>query len=431
MRILMVSPHPVYTPRGTPISVLNRCRALGALGHEVELVTYPIGEDVAVEGLRYRRARALPGAGSVGVGPSPQKLALDLAVGASALRCAWSGRHRRARRRAGTAPRDLRGGETRHGYDVVHTHEEAGLIGPALASLLGVPHVYDMGNDWTAVLENYGLSSANPLVCAAGWLERAVVRRSSVVIAHFPSIASSLGERCTTPVHVAFNVPLDPEPAPGAVAAARRTYAGAGERLVVYTGTLEAYQGIDLLLEAVALLAPRVRGVRLVVAGGDAPRVAALSARAGELGCAASVGFAGRLAPAQADALVRAADVAVSPRLAGSNTPLKLFAYLRAGTPIVATDTLAHRQALDDSCAVLVEPDPPALAEALAALLTDPARAERLRHGALERARSFAPRSYLAAVGAAYRHVGAPPLDDAALAAATDRLLATGRSADA
>ncbi len=37
MRILMVSPHPVYSPRGTPISVLNRCRALAELGHEVDL----------------------------------------------------------------------------------------------------------------------------------------------------------------------------------------------------------------------------------------------------------------------------------------------------------------------------------------------------------------------------------------------------------
>ena len=46
-------PHPVYSPRGTPISVLNRCRALAELGHEVDLVTYPMGEDVPVPGLHY------------------------------------------------------------------------------------------------------------------------------------------------------------------------------------------------------------------------------------------------------------------------------------------------------------------------------------------------------------------------------------------
>ena len=53
MRVLMVSPHPVYSPRGTPISVFNRCLALCALDHQVDLVTYPVGEDRQVEGLRY------------------------------------------------------------------------------------------------------------------------------------------------------------------------------------------------------------------------------------------------------------------------------------------------------------------------------------------------------------------------------------------
>jgi len=50
MRILMLAPEPIYTPRGTPIAVLNRCRALTALGQEVDLVTYPVGQDVAVPG---------------------------------------------------------------------------------------------------------------------------------------------------------------------------------------------------------------------------------------------------------------------------------------------------------------------------------------------------------------------------------------------
>jgi hypothetical protein len=69
MRVLMVSPHPVYSPRGTPISVFNRCLALCALGHEIDLVTYPVGQDREVAGLRYVRAN-VPGVRSVPVGPS-------------------------------------------------------------------------------------------------------------------------------------------------------------------------------------------------------------------------------------------------------------------------------------------------------------------------------------------------------------------------
>ena len=46
MRILMIAPEPFFEPRGTPFSEFHRIRALTALGHQVDLVTYPFGEDV-------------------------------------------------------------------------------------------------------------------------------------------------------------------------------------------------------------------------------------------------------------------------------------------------------------------------------------------------------------------------------------------------
>ena len=53
-----------------------------------------------------------------------------------------------------------------------------------------------------------------------------------------------------------------------------------------------------------------------------------------------------------------------SPRLAsaGTNTPLKIYSYLRAGKPIVATDLLTHTQVLDREVAILVRPEPGAFA---------------------------------------------------------------------
>ena len=94
MRVLMVSPHPVYSPRGTPISVFNRCQALCALGHQVDLVTYPVGEDLPVEGLRYLRA-TLPGVHKVAVGPSFAKFFLNGATTVRAFREAGRGPLRR------------------------------------------------------------------------------------------------------------------------------------------------------------------------------------------------------------------------------------------------------------------------------------------------------------------------------------------------
>ena len=49
MKILMLAPEPFLEPRGTPFSVLNRSKALGKLGHEIDLVTYHIGKQVNID----------------------------------------------------------------------------------------------------------------------------------------------------------------------------------------------------------------------------------------------------------------------------------------------------------------------------------------------------------------------------------------------
>jgi hypothetical protein len=49
MKILMIAPEPFFQPRGTPFSEYHRLQALSKLGHEVDFITYPIGEDVDIE----------------------------------------------------------------------------------------------------------------------------------------------------------------------------------------------------------------------------------------------------------------------------------------------------------------------------------------------------------------------------------------------
>jgi glycosyltransferase involved in cell wall biosynthesis len=66
--------------------------------------------------------------------------------------------------------------------------------------------------------------------------------------------------------------------------------------------------------------------------------------------------------------------VLVSPRSSGTNTPLKIYQYLRCGRPIVATRLLTHTQVLDDDIAVLTEATPQGFGAGILALLRDPAR---------------------------------------------------------
>jgi glycosyltransferase involved in cell wall biosynthesis len=127
---------------------------------------------------------------------------------------------------------------------------------------------------------------------------------------------------------------------------------------------------------------------------------------------------------AEIPSILAAADVLVSARSRGTNTPLKIYSYLTAGRPIVATDIVSHTQVLDASCAELVEPSPAGLAAGLRAVLGDPSVARRLASGAAAAAAGhYSPRAYLAGVARAYAALGAPMPDDAALDAALVRLL--------
>jgi glycosyltransferase involved in cell wall biosynthesis len=80
--------------------------------------------------------------------------------------------------------------------------------------------------------------------------------------------------------------------------------------------------------------------------------------------------------------LLRQADVLVSPRVKGLNTPMKIYSYLDSGTAVLATRLRTHTHVLDDRSAYLVDPEPEAFGAGLAALLSDQALRQRLANHA-------------------------------------------------
>ena len=80
------------------------------------------------------------------------------------------------------------------------------------------------------------------------------------------------------------------------------------------------------------------------------------------LGLSSAVIFTGQRPAEEVPAYLDAATVLVSPRSSGTNTPLKIYQYLRSGRPIVATRLRTHTQVLNDDVAILT----PATSEGLA-----------------------------------------------------------------
>ena len=107
---------------------------------------------------------------------------------------------------------------------------------------------------------------------------------------------------------------------------------------------------------------------------------------------------------AQLTGFLEQADILVSPRLRGSNTPMKVYSYMNSGTAILATRIASHTQVLDDDCALLVEPTPQALAKGLATLAADAPLRTRLGSAAHGRAAErYSLEAFRKKVCAAYR----------------------------
>ncbi len=359
----MIAPEPFFEPRGTPFSEFHRIRALTALGHSVDLVTYPFGQSVSMPGLRVFRSLRPPFVDHVKIGPSLAKLPLDALLALSALRRALSGR-----------------------YDAIHSHEEGGLIGALLALCLGVPHLYDMHSSLPQQLSNFAFSRSRVIKSVFLAIERFMIRRSRVVIVICPSLEETV--KAIEPgaqTVLIENAPgsAEDEATPAAAAAVRQTLGLAVTTpVVLYTGTFEAYQGLDLLFAAMAIVRRARPDARLVLAGGRADQVARAKDQARAAGIEDVTQFAGERPASEIPAYLLASDLLVSPRSRGTNTPLKIYQYLRSGKVIVATRLLTHTQVLSDETAILTGVSPQAYADGILAGLADPARAAAIGRAA-------------------------------------------------
>jgi glycosyltransferase involved in cell wall biosynthesis len=135
-----------------------------------------------------------------------------------------------------------------------------------------------------------------------------------------------------------------------------------GKKIIMYTGTLEAYQGIPLLLDSVSLLDD---GFRLVLIGGKEDQVADLRSRILAMKLEKRVMVLGQKRSRDIPYYLHEASVLVSPRILGTNIPLKIYSYLASGVPVVATDLVTHTQSIGREIAFLAAAEPGPFAAAM------------------------------------------------------------------
>ena len=353
MRMLVISPQPFFTPRGTPFSVYYRALVMAEQGVEIDLLTYGAGEDVDIPGVRIVRIPRVRFLEPIPVGPSGKKIVLDM------LMFLWT-----------------IGLLIKHRYSVVHAHEESVFWCRFLKPLFRFRLIYDMHSSLPQQLTNFKFTKSRFLIGAFKWLEDNALRAADAVITICPDLRDyALSTGLSGDRHLLIENSIFDDVRLKKKAAA--TSGGASVAfdprfpVILYAGTFEAYQGIDVLVRAFAVVAAKRPDARLWLVGGTEAQVRRARELVTELGLADACVLTGVVPKAQALRYTADAAILVSPRLHGTNTPLKIYEQLASGKPLVATRIWSHTQVLDEKVCYLVDPEPQSMADGLLLALAD------------------------------------------------------------
>ncbi|GCF07393.1 glycoside hydrolase [Dictyobacter arantiisoli] len=367
----MIAPQPFLEERGAPFAIYHHIKALLYMGHTVDLVTYHIGKPVDLPGLRILRIPAIPGLHQVKVGPSMAKFPLDLLVFLFALWRLCISR-----------------------YDCLHTHEEAGAMGILLSALFGRKHLYYMHSDLSQQIVSSEFTHNPWLIRIVEIVQKWIVQKAHAVIAICPDIEGTARSMTSkTPIYMIENSAVDeslPAPSQAEIALTRQELGLGTGPVLVYTGTLETYQGIERLIRSIPAVHKMFPDATYVLVGGQNAQIERLYAQAKELGVHHVIRFVGQHPLAEMPKYMALADILLSPRSKGTNTPLKLYTYLHSGKPILATEIYSQTQVLSPDIALLVPPTAEGLSQGAIELLSDPQQAKVLG----EKGRLFAEEHY-------------------------------------
>jgi glycosyltransferase involved in cell wall biosynthesis len=352
LRILILAPQPFYQDRGTPIAVRLLATELARLGHQVDLLVFHEGEDVSIPGVTIFRTRSSPYLKNIPPGFSLKKIICDLRMYAVADTLLQA-----------------------HSYDLVHAVEESVFIAMRLSKKHGIPYIYDMDSSLPIQLMDKA-----PFLRILGsplqWFEKRAAQNSSGIVAVCQELVDlAVSYSPQTPTVCLEDIDLQEFREGGEDLRSKYNLASP---LLLYVGNLESYQGIDLLLESFSVIKEEQEPPQLVIIGGSEKHISHYRGIAKEAGLEPFIFFCGPRDFSLLGYYLAQADILVSPRTKGNNTPMKIYSYLGSGKAILATRLPTHTQVLDDTVACLREPTPESFADGIVTLINNKDVSEKL-----------------------------------------------------
>ena len=331
MKIIHIAPTPFFANRGCHIRIRNEIDGLLQRGEKVILCTYGLGNDV--EHIDTRRIVSIPGYTQTKAGFSPFKFLADFLLFFLVLQTTWKEKP-----------------------DVLHGHlHEGALIGWAVKTVLfwrRIPLLMDMQGSLSGELAAYGVFDTFPfLLRLFYWVEKIICYFPRYIICSSQKSVQFLQEKCGVKQE---RIALFEDVVPDIFfqeheSGGRRQACGIPDdkKVVIYTGSFLSGKGIDLFLEAMAILLSKRKDLFFLYIGYPREQVESFIAANGyEESCL----VAGEVAYDDLASWLSLADLAVDPKEEESGEASgKILHYMASSLPVVCFDTVNNRNYLGDN----------------------------------------------------------------------------------
>lgn len=357
----MVAACPFPANHGSPASISEMSQALSSLGHKIHIVTYPMGQDIPTGDVLVHRVGRIFGKKRIIVGPTYYKPLLDLLLLIKTCRLILEEK-----------------------IDIIHAHNyEGAIIGYIAKKITKRPMLYNAVNNMISELPFYDFIRPRKLaIILADFLDNMVPKMGDYITVVSEELRSFMLQKGIPQDRISI-IPAGVNPGmfEGIDGEIMRKRYGIGSRpLVVYTGTLDRFQRIDLLMSAMRVVIDKISDARLLIAGNIINRtdIEVHLKLAEDLRLKDKIIFTDERPFEEVPYFLASADVAVVPRPYCPGFPVKLLNYMAAGKAIVTFEGSAKSLKHMKEVAVVRNEDWEDMGLTIVLLLKDRALAKKL-----------------------------------------------------